>query len=253
MTISIAQAQLFFLALTRILAILVHVPVLAGPSVPRTVKLGLGILLTMVILPWKPLPPDAASWPTLAFAMMAARELIIGTLAGYAAVLTFGVLQITGEIMGQGSGFSAGRVLNPTMGGAGSAMDQLFIMTAMLFFFIVGGVHTFILGIQQTFTVVPLTSPIPVLTPETVMRMTADTVAAGVQISMPVLGAVLLADLSLGLLARVAPQMQVYFLGIPLKVGIGLMALSLSLASFAPQLAGLFDALGRNMIRLLRA
>lgn len=253
MTISVAQAQLFFLALTRILAILVHVPVLAGPSVPNQVKIGLGILLTIVILPWEPLPPEAQSWPTFAFGLAVGRELIVGTLAGYAAALTFGVLQIAAEMMGQGSGFSAGRVLNPTLGASGAAMDQLFIMMAMLIFFVLNGHHAFLLGIQKTFTVIPLNTPIPELAPQTVMRLTAETVAAGIQISMPVLGAVLLTDLCLGLLARVAPQMQVYFLGVPLKVGIGLLALSLSMGLFAPQLAGLFDSLGKNLIRLLRA
>lgn len=252
MTVSVAQAQLFFLALTRILAILIHVPVLAGNSVPNQVKIGLGVLLTIVMLPWEPLPPDAKSWATLAFGMAVGREVIIGTLAGYAAALAFGLLQVAAEMMGQGSGFSAGRVLNPTMGTTGSAMDQLFIMMAMLIFFVMNGHHAFLLGVQKTFTVLPLNQPIPELSPQLVMRLTAEMVAAGIQISMPVLGAVLLTDLSLGLLARVAPQMQVYFLGVPLKVGIGLLALSASLGLFAPQLAGIFDALGDNIVRLLR-
>jgi flagellar biosynthetic protein FliR len=252
MTISVAQAQLFFLALTRILAILVHVPVLAGPSVPNQVKIGLGVLLTIVMLPWEPLPPETQSWTTFAFGLAVGREVIVGTLAGYAAALTFGVLQITAELMGQGSGFSAGRVLNPTMGTTGAAMDQLFVLTAILIFFVLNGHHAFLLGIQKTFTVLPLNQPIPELSPQMVMRLAADTVAAGIQISMPVLGAVLLTDLCLGLLARVAPQMQVYFLGVPLKVGIGLLALSVSLGMFAPHLASIFDALGDNMLRLLR-
>lgn len=252
MTISIAQAQLFFLALTRVLAILVHIPVLGGSSVPNQVKIGLGFLLTIVILPWEPLPPEAQSWPTLAFGLMVGRELIIGTLAGFAAELAFAIVGIAAEMMSTGSGFSSGRVLNPTIGTTGSAMDQLFVMLAVLIFFVLNGHHTFLLGIQRTFAVLPLAQPIPDLSPELVMRLMADTVTAGIQISMPVLGAVLLTDLCLGLLARVAPQVQVYFLGVPLKVGIGLLALSASLSTFAPQLAGVFNALGDNLVRLLR-
>lgn len=252
MTISIAQAQLFFLALTRVLAILIQVPVLAGPSVPNQIKIGLGVLVTIVILPWEPLPPEATSWTTFAFGMAVIRELIVGTLAGYAGALIFGVLQISGELMGQGSGFSAGRVLNPAMGASGSAMDQLFVLMAMLIFFVLNGHHAFLIGLQKTFVVVPLNSPLPDFTLEILIRLAAGTMSAGVQLAMPVFGAVLLADLALGLLARVAPQMQVYFLGMPLKVGIGLLAFSVSLGIFAPQLAGLFNSLGKNVVRLLR-
>jgi len=210
------------------------------------------VLLTIVMLPWQPLPSDAESWNTFAFAFAVGREVIIGTLAGYAAALVFAMLQIAAEMMSQGSGFSAGRVLHPTLGSTGTAMDMLFVLMAMLIFFVLNGHHAFLLGIQKTFTLLPLNQPIPTLTPHLVMRLTSEMVAAGIQISMPVLGAMLLTDLVLGLLARVAPQMQVYYLGVPLKVGIGLLALSVSLAIFVPHLAGIFDAMADNLLRLLQ-
>src|SRR5512146_624319 len=103
MSVSIAQAQLFFLAVTRILAIIVHVPVLGGRSVPDRVKLMLGLLLAMIMIPWQPLPPEAASMSTLAFGFAIGRELLVGTLAGYACLMVFGALQIAGQMMSLGS------------------------------------------------------------------------------------------------------------------------------------------------------
>jgi flagellar biosynthesis protein FliR len=59
MTISVAQAQLFFLAFTRIMAIIIHVPVFGGQNIPTQVRIGLGCALTLVLIPWQPLPPEA--------------------------------------------------------------------------------------------------------------------------------------------------------------------------------------------------
>lgn len=251
MTISVAQAQLFFMALSRVLAIIIQIPVLAGPSVPNQVKIALGVVLTAVMLPWQPLPPETESWATFAFAGAVVREVMLGTLAGFAAGLTFGALQMAGEMMGQGSGFSAGRVINPAMESSGSAMDQLFILSATLIFFVINGHHTFLMGLQRTFVVAPLNQPLPDFAVQPLLSMLGQMIAAGVQMSLPVLAAVLLTDVVLGLLARVAPQMQVYFLGIPLKVAIGLMALSLGMVIILPRLVNLFNGLGVNMTRLL--
>jgi flagellar biosynthetic protein FliR len=83
------------------------------------------------------------------------------------------------------------------------------------------------------------------------MRLTSDMIVTGLQVSLPVVGALLLTDLTLGLLARVAPQIQVFFLGMPLKIGIGLGALALSLGTVMPVLARLFHNIGPRMLFLL--
>lgn len=253
MIVSIAQAQLFFLALTRVFAVLVHVPMLGGRQIPNQVKVGLGILLTIVILPWQPLPPEAESIPAFAFALAIGRELLIGTLAGFAATLTFAALQIAGKVMGIGSGFGSGQIINPTLGDSGSAMNNFFLLVATLLFLVVNGHHFFLLGLQRTFEVAPLNSSLPNLSLETLLVMTAALIGAGIQLGLPVLGTVLLTDLTLGLLARVAPQVHVFFLGIPLKIGLGLIVLAMALASLFPVLSDLFHDLGLRTLELLGA
>jgi flagellar biosynthetic protein FliR len=251
MSVSVAQAQLFFLALTRILAILIHVPVLGGRSVPDLVKIGFGLALAMVMLPWQPLPAEAPILPALGFGFAMGRELLAGTLAGYACVLTFGALQIAGNLMGLGSGFTAGQILNPTLEDNGTPMDHLFLMTAFLIFLVVNGHHFFLLGLQRTFTALPLNTTLPELTSGYLLNLTAGLILAGIQMALPVMGTLLLTDLTLGLLARVAPQVHVFFLGVPLKVGVGLLALSFSIVLLAPNLIALFELMGSRMVELL--
>ena len=214
MLISVAQAQVFFLAFTRIMAMLMAVPILGSQSIPTQVRISLGIILTAVLIPWQPLPE--ADQALGLFAMVAGifNELMIGLMASMASVLVFGAIQIAGEMMGIGSGFGSGRLFNPTLGETGTSVDQLFIMVGMLIFVILDGHHGVIRAVQQSFVYAPLNAGIPFTSPEKLILLTAQLIATGIQISLPVMVAIFLADLALGLLARVAPQLQVYFLGL---------------------------------------
>jgi flagellar biosynthetic protein FliR len=253
MSVSIAQAQIFFLAITRILAMLIHVPVLGGRNIPNQVKIAFAILLAMIILPWQPLPPGTEEMAVIGFTLAIGRELLVGTLAGFAAVMVFAVLQIAGNLMGQSSGFSAGQILNPALEATGSPLDQVFIMSAFLLFLVINGHHSFLLGLQRTFEVVPLNAPLPAFSLDRLVSLTGGLITAGVHMALPIMGALLLSDITLGLLARVAPQIQVFFLGIPLKVGMGLLALAAFLSIIFPTVSELLRSVGTRALELLGA
>jgi len=249
--VSVAQAQVFFLAFTRVMAMIVHIPVLGGRAIPNQVKIGFGILLAMIILPWDLLPATEEALSLLVFAFQVAREILIGTLAGFGAVLTFGAVQMAGDVMGLGSGFRAAQVLNPALGLQGSAMNQFFVVMATLLFLVVNGHHIFIVALQRSFDLVPLSETLPALSSERLLTLAGQMIGLGVQMALPVFGAVLLTDLSLGLLARVAPQIQVFFLGVPVKVAVGMMALLLSLGILFPLLREMFKDIGDTTLILL--
>lgn len=251
MLVSVAQAQMFFLALTRIMAMIIHVPVLGGQSIPTQVRIGFGLVLTAIIIPWQPLPAGAEALSLFGMAAAVTKEIILGTLAGFAAMITFGTVQIATEAMGLGSGFSSGRIFNPTMSESGSAYNQFFVMIAMLYFLVINGHHTFLLALQKTFEVVPINGVLPLDTFDTVAKMTAQLIGSGIHLALPVMAALLLTDFTLGLLAKAAPQVQVFFLGLPLKVGVSLFAMGLLFMVVFPGLANLYQAIGPRMMLLL--
>ena len=266
MTVSVAQFQLFLLAFTRIMAVLVQVPALGGRLIPNEVKIGFGLLVTLILAPVAmpkqfPLPPETPSMSMVALGVGIARELAIGWVAGYAASLTFGVLQMAGEFMSTGSGFAAGRAFNPTFEGSGASFDQLFLIMVSLYFLVINGHHLVLLAVQQTFIAWPLNGgsvQLGFLSPgdslqgaERLLSLTMQLIGSGALLALPVMGAALLADLTLGLLARVAPQVQVFFLGMPLKVGLGLLMLAVALQVMTPALRDLLNAIGPRMLFLL--
>ena len=251
MLISVAQAQIFFLAFTRIMAMLMSVPVLGSQSIPSQVRIGLGVILTAILLPWQPLPEATEALGLFAMVAGIFSELVIGLMASMASVLVFGAVQIAGEMMGIGSGFGSGRLFNPTLGETGTSVDQLFIMVAMLIFVILDGHHGVIRAVQQSFVYSPINAGIPFSSPEKLITLTAQLISTGIQMALPVMVAIFLADLALGLLARVAPQVQVYFLGLPLKIGLGMIVFSLSFGIALPTMQNWFHKVGPTMLDLV--
>jgi flagellar biosynthetic protein FliR len=254
--VAVAQAQLFLLAFTRLMAVLVQVPVLGGRAIPNRVRIIFGVALAALMLPWQPLPAEAEPLPLLALGAALLRELIIGWLAGFAATLTFGAVQMAGEFMGLSGGFASARLLNPAFDGASTVLDQLFLLLASLLFLLLNGHHLVLIGLQQTFIAVPLNGPLPdftALAAERTFTLAQQLLASGLLLALPVVGAALMADVALGLLARVAPQIQIFFLEAPLKVILILFSLTLSLGALLPLLGDLVRGIGPRLIWMLGA
>jgi flagellar biosynthetic protein FliR len=251
MIVSIAQTQLFLLALTRVLAIIVQVPVFGSDVIPNQMKVGLGFFITILVIPWTPIPADAIATPWLAYTGLILRELLIGFIAGFAGALTFGAFQMAGKLIDMSSGFGAGMVFNPAMGEAGGTLDQFFVLIVMMYFLLTNGHHIFLMGLKDTFTLLPLNQPLPELNPEALLQLSSGIITSGVQISLPIVGALFLTDLTLGLLSKVAPQINVFFLGLPIKVWVAIFALSLLFGLLGPTLDRAFKNLGPRMLQIL--
>lgn len=251
MFISVAQFQLFFLVLTRVLIILVQVPVFGGSMIPNQIKVALGVILSFLMVPWGTMSAGAVEMGLVPYAFAIFTQIVVGALAGFAATLTFGALQVAGKLIEMGSGFSSGQIFNPTFGESGSPLDQFFLMVVMLYFLLINGHHDFLLGMQRTFTLIPVLGQLPEMVPANLLRLTAGLIVSGVQMSLPVMGALLLTDVTLSLLTRVAPQVNVFFMGMPIKVGVGLVALLFSFSIIFPVLDELFHSMGQRVLAIL--
>ncbi len=237
--------------------ILLALPFLGGNLVPNQIKIILGVILTMFMLPWQPaLPPDADAMPLLAFLVSMVKEVIIGAMAGMAATLIFGVFQVAAKMMEMSAGFSAAQIFNPTLGDTGSAYDQLFVIIIYLYFFAINGHHIFLIGLTRTFQLLPVNSPLDSLISMGMGRfleLFTMMITSGIQMALPIVGAILLADVTLGLLNKVAPQIQVFFLGINIKIWVGLLGIILVLSFMAPTIRSMFNMMGNMMTKLLGA
>jgi len=253
MTVSLAQTQLFFLALTRILAMIIEVPMLGGNMIPLQVRVALGFILALVMVPWQPLPADASPMPTLVMAMAILQEIIIGLLMGFAATLTFGAIQVAANFMGLNTGFAAGQILNPTFGSSGSAYDSLYLVMSTLYFIVLDGHLLWIKAVSLSFQMLPLHSTLPQFSAELFIRTFATMIYSGFHLALPVVAAVVLTDISAGLLAKVAPQVQVFFLTINIKLLLSLIGVAIAFTITLPMMRSLFEHMGEVGLKLIGA
>jgi flagellar biosynthesis protein FliR len=251
MVITIATVQLFVLIFTRVTAILVQIPIFGGNMVNNWVRVGMGVSISLLIYPFEQLLAYSVELPIVAFIYAILQELIIGVLAGFAASLLFNMIQVAATVMELSSGFSAGSIFNPTIGATGSAFNQFFVLFSMMYFLVINAHHTFLRGLWYSFVVLPVGSPLELLSPDSLLTLSGKIIITGVQIALPVMGALLLTDLTMGLLARVSPQINVFFLGLPVKVWVGVVGLFLAIIVLTPVVRDIFGNIDSDMIQIL--
>ena len=254
MTISVAQFQLFVLSATRTLAILSGVPVLGSTVVPVRVRLAAGLLITLVIVPLVPAAAAGEPAPAGGFLVLAAMELLTGLLAGFVVRTTFAALAVGANLIGTLAGFSAAQFVNPLTNMQGSPLDQLILLFSTTVFLVINGHHQLIVAISRLFELVPLgTFVMGPAVKDGLVRLTLGMWVSGVQIALPSVATILAVDVAMGLLAKTAPQIQVFFLSLPLKIAIGLLGVTALLPLLLPVLHNMFNDTARHMLELVHA
>jgi flagellar biosynthetic protein FliR len=221
-------------------------PVFNSRNVPTIAKIGLAGLLSIFILPSEAANVVSSPWPTrlLPFILVIAQEILIGILIGFLSNLIFVAVGIAASIMGLQIGFRAANMFDPFTTAPTSALEQFYTLMLVALFLTINGHHWLIIALARTFELAPLgTFVLDSVTIERLVALVGETFVVATRIALPVVGALLLTDLGLGLIARAVPQIQVFFLGLPLKMGLGILILALTLTLMLPMAKEFFSDL----------
>jgi flagellar biosynthetic protein FliR len=243
----------FFLVFVRVGAMIFSAPLINGRAVPAMLKIGLGLLITMLLLPVNTAHLGEVPFQWLPLSVLVVKELGVGVLVGFVANLVFAAMQLAGQFVGIQTGFSVANILDPLFSQSVSVMDQLYTLVAGLIFLAVDGHHMLILAVQQTLDVIPvgmlqLNEPLV----NHLVALTAGVFVAGLRIILPVLTSLLLADIALGLVSRTVPQMNVFIVGMPLKLFAGFALLIVTLPSVQGLTSSMFKSTFLDLQTLLR-
>jgi len=251
--ISITTAELnlllatFFWPFSRIIALIATAPILGNPSVPIQVKLGLAILITLVIAPTLSALPqiDPGSGIGLLILM---QQVIIGTALGFTMRIVFVAVEMAGDIIGLQMGLGFATFIDP-MSGQIPLIGRFLGLIASLAFLAIDGHLIMIAIITQSFATLPIgTATIATPMFSDIAVWGGEIFLSGLQLALPVLAALLITNLALGILSRTAPQLNIFAVGFPLTLAIGLLVLALVMPYFTPVLERLIqDGLGMMM------
>lgn len=233
------------LVLARLGAAVLLLPGLGEQDVPPSIRLALVLALVAVMLPGLAggLPPMPAELPELLRLIL--TETAIGLWLGLLARLIALALAQTGQVVALMIGLASPLQTDPMFGAQSTATGRLFTLMAAVLV-LSGGLYGLPLrALAESYVVLPPGDPLPLgRTAETVARAVADSLALSLRLAAPLVLAAMLGNFALGLLARVAPQMQVFIIAAPAQIMGGLLLLGLLLpAMLSIWLAAAGDAL----------
>lgn len=247
------QVLVFFFVLVRVAAILFVIPFFESRNVPVLVKVGLAVSVTWLLLPRiNIVPPNQLSTP-VTFVLGMASEIAIGMIIGFVVHLLFAGVQLAGQIAGFQMGFAIANVVDPASSLQIPMLAQFLNVFAMMIFLSLDIHYYFIQALVDGFELIPIWGAH--FTPnlfEFMMKTAASTFVIGVQLGAPVMVALLLTSVALGLIARTVPQMQIFIVAMPLKIILGLIFLGISLPYCSEFLKNAFVAMGAAIQGLLR-
>jgi flagellar biosynthetic protein FliR len=254
--ITLTSAQLnawvaaFLWPLTRILGLIAAAPVFNSLDVPATIKVALGILIALIVAPSVPAIP-ATDPISLAGMMILTQQLVIGLAMGFAMRIAFSAVELAGELTGLTMGFGFATFFDPQSQGRSSAINQL-LSLMVLMIYLVANFHLMILSaLVDSFTTLPIASaPMGGGPFRHLVSWGGVIFSAGMQLSLPIVAALLINNIALGILTRAAPQLNLFGIGFPIALGVGFIMIAISLPYLAAPMERLLQE-GLGMMRQL--
>jgi flagellar biosynthetic protein FliR len=227
--------------LTRILGLVAAAPVFGNTGVPSLVKLTLGVLLAAIVAPTIPAIPavDPSSWAGI---LIAGQEMLIGLAMGFSMRLVFAAIEFGGELASSTMGFSFASFFDPNSAGRSSAVSQFIALVATMAFLAMNAHLVLVQVLVESFFTLPISgTPMSLAAPLEMVRWGGRIFSAGLQLTLPIVAALLITNVALAILTRAAPQLNLFGIGFPVTLGTGLLVLSLTLPYLNTPLQNLFN------------
>jgi len=214
--------------LTRVLGVITAAPIFGDTAIPNQVKLGFGVVLTLIIVPTIPALPqfDIFSFQGL---LILVQQLIIGLAIGFSMRLVFAAVAMAGQLIGMSMGLGFASFFDPQAQGQSTAVSQFLVLLAMLVFLSLDGHLMMVSAIAESFVTMPISLHGTGLNPMKMVLWGETIFSSGLLLAMPVIAALLITNMALGVLTRTSPQLNIFGIGFPVTLSIGLFVLALSL------------------------
>jgi flagellar biosynthetic protein FliR len=228
----------------RILSLFMTIPVLSQRSVPLRIRVSLAFLITVCAQASLPeMPIIALDSPTAVLVVI--QQVLIGATLGFAARIVFAAIEFAGELVGLQMGLNYAGFFDPSTGGQSTTVSRFFSTTVSWLFIVINGHLLIIMAIVQSFQVFPV-GPEPfaflrALEPQT---WGAEIFKLGLWIALPMIAMLLFINLVLGVISRVSQQMNIFAIGFPITLGVGLLGILLTL----PMMQGPFTMALEQML-----
>ena len=247
----LAQLQRWLWPFLRVSGLLLAAPVIGTRTVPVRIRAALALLISVLLAPVLPALTtiDPISVTGLA---IGCQQLAIGIAMGLVLRVLFAVVEMAGQLMAQQMGLGFASLVDPQSGGQIPVYGQFYVLLATLLFLGADGHLLMLQALQQSFTALPVgmdgIGPAGI---RLLLEWSESMFSVGLLIAMPLIAALLIVNVALGVMARAAPQLNIFAIGFPIMLLLGTAISWLVLPGLAKHCARLFDAAFMTMGRIL--
>ncbi|MGM7701186.1 flagellar biosynthetic protein FliR [Pseudalkalibacillus sp. Hm43] len=239
----------FLLVLVRVTGFMATVPIFSYRNIPVIHKIGLSVALSFIIVTTIQSPLIALNGE---YFLLLIKELMVGLSIGFIAAILLYALQVAGGFIDLQMGFAIANVFDPQTGIQSPLIGRYLYIFAILFLLSIDAHHMILNGIYQSYQFAPIDEWIFMFGEGNVARLVSDTVVTmfyiAFQMAIPVVGCLFLVDLALGIVSRTVPQVNVFIVGLPLKIFVSFFVLLLVI----PIMFQMIEALSIDMLETMR-
>lgn len=247
------QLLLFFLVLIRMSAFIVSWPVFGTETISAPIKILFSLTLAMMVFPTLHFSAEQMAAANDHLIMMSVKEATIGLMMGSLARFFFFAFQIAGDIVSMSIGLSSAQMFNPALGGQVSAVEQFYLAFAVLFYLAVNGHHFLLTGLVDSFRLVPISADLLKTSAlKDISLFVSQVVEIGLQFSAPVLVALLVMNLVMGVVGKTVPQMNVLMTSFPINILVGFLILLLTLPLMMDEMGNVLEMATTGVFKMVK-
>jgi flagellar biosynthetic protein FliR len=244
--------NIFILVLVRCTGLFVIAPIFGRRNIPEYLKVGFSFFIALIIfntqMPMK-LDDISGVW---GYTGIVLKEFTVGLTIGYAGYLVFAAMYIAGQIIDMQIGFGVVNVLDPVSNTQVPITANFYYTITMLLFMAMDGHHLLIRAICQSYTIVPLnTANFNNNLMNDILSVFGNIFIIALKIAAPVIAAIFLVAIALGIITKTVPQLNIFIVGMPMKIAMGLILMVITIPGFNMLVKTMIKGVDSEMLKFL--
>ncbi|MDO9573380.1 MAG: flagellar biosynthetic protein FliR [Candidatus Contubernalis sp.] len=250
--IDLIQWQVFVLIFVRITSFFVALPFLSYRGVPNLMKIFFGLVVSYLIYISGGYGFVEVPEGSVAYILYIAGEVLVGLGLGFVVILVFSTFRMMGQIIDVKLGLAMASIFDPQFGSSVTLMGQFFYLFSLVLYLSVNGHHHLFVALARSYQLIPVGGA--AFSGAVLQRVTEifyGVFALAFQMAAPVIIVIIITDISLGLISKTVPQLQVFIVGLPLKIFLGLLVVYLSIPYLEPVLEEIFQGIYIDILKIM--
>lgn len=243
----------FALILVRMTGLFIISPVFGRKNLPVYLKIGFSLMMALILVNTVQVGNLNYDNNIYQFAFIVFKEFIVGLMIGFVSYIFFSVVYIAGQLIDIQMGFGMVNVLDPTSNIQVPVTSNFYFIVSMLVFLGIRGHHLLIRAIFESYEYIPIGGAVfSDKLVENFLRIFGEVFAIGMKIAAPVTAVIIITDVALGVLSKAIPQLNVFIVGMPVKIVVGIITVIITLPLFIMLLDMLFNGMNGEIMNFIR-